>query len=107
MAQLLSLKHNVHEVCGRAVVRVQADIDKEIFDYFFHHVLGYSHGSRQALITFFFQSLYEEFQRQGIQKVWNEENETNGKLLEIINRLNFNESKPKKHESRRVRKSTV
>jgi len=100
MSQLLSLKHNLHEVCGKAVDRVQADISREVYDYFFLHVLGHVHGSRQALIIFFFQQLYEEFQAQGIPQVWDEELETSGKLLEIINRLNFKDQKPKKKKTK-------
>src|SRR6266576_4952068 len=94
MTELTGITHNVHEVCGKQVVRVQADIDKEIYDYFFRHVIAYSYGSRQALITFFFQRLYEECQKQGVAKVWDEEN--GAKLTEILNRLNFNAPKNKK-----------
>ena len=86
---LPNFKHNVHKVCGRNVVRVQADIDKEIYDYFFLHVIAYCHGARQSLITFFFQRLYEACQQEGIKAVWDESNDE--KLLAILNNLNFNE----------------
>jgi hypothetical protein len=68
-------------------VRVQADIDKEIYDYLFNHVIAFSHGSRQAMITWFFQKFYEECQRQGLAKVWDEDN--GDKLTKILNNLNF------------------
>jgi hypothetical protein len=77
----------VHKVCGKDVVRVQADIDKEIYDYFFHHVIAYSYGTRQAVIAFFFQRLYEACKEADIPKVWDPENST--KFLEILNNLNF------------------
>jgi len=97
VTDLNGITHNVHEVCGKQVVRVQADIDKNIYDYFFRHVIAYSHGSRQALITFFFQRFYDECKKQGIAMVWDEDNGT--KLTEILNRLNFNAPKPKKVKS--------
>jgi hypothetical protein len=76
-------------VCGQEVVRVQADIDKKIYDYFFHHLVAYTHGARQAMITFFFQRLYEECQLRGIPEVWDE---SNHKILkEILNNLNFDQ----------------
>jgi hypothetical protein len=84
---LNNIKHNVHDVEGRPVVRVQADIDKEIYDYFFHNVIAYTHGSRQAMITWFFQCFYEECLRRGIQKVWDEDN--GEKLVGILNNMNF------------------
>lgn len=92
--ELQNLKHNVHEVAGKEVIRVQADIDKKVFDYFFMHVIAYTHGARQAIITFFFQRLYEECKDQGIPEVWDEENSQ--KVLEILNRLNFNEPRTRK-----------
>ena len=92
--ELLHLKYNVHEVFGQEVVRVHGDIDKKVYDYFFMHVIAYTHGARQALITFFFQRLYEQCQDEGIPAVWDEE--SGPKILSILNRLNFNETKPKK-----------
>lgn len=92
--EIQHFKHNVHEVCGKRIVKVQADIDKNIYDYFFMHVIAYSYGARQAIITFFFQRLYEECMDQKIPAVWDEEN--GQKVLAILNRLNFNEPKPKK-----------
>lgn len=94
--ELLHLKHNVHEVCGKAVVRVHGDIDKNVYDYLFMHVIAYTHGARQSLITFFFQRLYEACQDEGISAVWDEE--SGPKILAILNRMNFNESKPKKNK---------
>ena len=95
--ELLHLKHNVHEVCGQEVIRVQADIDKKIYDYFFMHVVAYTHGARQAMITFFFQRFYEECVAQGIKPVWDENN--GPVIVEILNRLNFKAPKPKKPKS--------
>lgn len=86
--QLQHLKHNVHEVCGKDTAIVQGHIDRHIYDYFFRHVIAYSHGSRQAIITFFFQRLYEECREEGIPEVWDEENAQ--RVLEVLNRLNFN-----------------
>jgi hypothetical protein len=85
--ELLNLKHNVHEVCGQAVVRVHGDIDKKVYDYFFMHVIAYTHGARQSLITFFFQRLYEACLDEGIPPVWDEE--SGPKILALLNRLNF------------------
>jgi hypothetical protein len=85
--ELHHLKHNVHSVCGQDVVRVQADLDKKIYDYFFRHLVAYTHGARQTIINFMFQRLYEECQARGIPEVWDE---GNGELLtKILNNLNF------------------
>lgn len=91
------ITHNVHEVCGKEVIRVQAEIDRNIYDYFFRHVLAYSHGSRQAMITFFFQRLYEECLAEKIPCRWDEE--FADKVVNMLNRLNFKASKPKKVKS--------
>lgn len=87
MATLENLKHNVHRKCGKDVVKVQADIDKEIYDYIFHHVIAYTYGSRQCIIAFFFQRLYEHCLKIGIPKVWDDD--TSKKFLEELNKLNF------------------
>lgn len=90
--RLENLKHNVHKVAGQEVVRVQADIDKKVYDYLFLHVIAYTHGARQCLITFFFQRLYEACLDAGIPPVWDEDSAK--KLLEILNRLNFDGLRP-------------
>lgn len=90
--QLHSFKHNVHEYCGTNVARVQADLDLKVFQYFFFHVIAHEHGSRQNLINFFFQRLYEECQNQNLPAVWDED--SGAKLLTILNNLNFNGTKP-------------
>ena len=87
MSNLENLKHNVHRKCGKDVVKVQADIDKEIYDYIFHHVIAYTYGSRQCIIAFFFQRLYEHCLKIGIPKVWDDD--TSKKFLETLNNLNF------------------
>lgn len=88
--RLNAITHNVHEACGTNVERVQGDIDRDIFEYFFHHVICFNHGSRQALINFFFQRLFEEcYDELKIPRVWDEDN--GQKLVEILNRLNFKE----------------
>lgn len=86
-----NLKHNVHGSAAY-VMRVQADIDRTVYDYLFNHIAAYNHGARQNLTTFFFQRLYEECQRLGIPRVWDETSEA--KLVEVLNRLNFAELKP-------------
>ena len=86
--ELQHLKHNVHEVAGKEVVRVQANLDKKVYDYFFRHLCAYTHGARQAIINFILQRLYEECQARGIPAVWDEES---GEVLrKILNELNFN-----------------
>ena len=85
--ELLHLRHNVHDVCGTEVVRIHADMSKEIYDYLFMHVIAYTHGARQAIITFFFQRFYEECIEQGIKPVWDEEN--GPRIVAILNRMNF------------------
>jgi hypothetical protein len=87
--RLNAINHNIHEACGTRVDRVQADLDSDIYDYFFHHVLCSIHGSRQALINFFFQKLFDECQEQGIPRVWNDEDLMGQKIVDIVNRLNF------------------
>jgi hypothetical protein len=86
---LQNLKQNVHEHCGVNVNRVQGDIDRNVWNYFFLHVIAYTHGSRQVIINFFFQRLYEQCLIEGIPPVWDEGSAD--KLLEILNRLNFDE----------------
>jgi hypothetical protein len=85
--KLNAINHNVHEKCGEAVERVQGDIDRDVYDYFFRHVICYTHGSRQALINFFFQRFFEECQELGLPRVWDENNHF--VIVEILNRLNF------------------
>jgi hypothetical protein len=87
-SQLQHLKHNVHEVAGKEVVRVQADIDRKVYDYFFRHTVAYTHGACQAFITYFFQRLYEECIARGIPEVWDEESGERIRL--ILNEMNFN-----------------
>lgn len=89
--KLNSITHNVHEQAVR-VERVQGDIDSFVYDYFFKHVVCFTHGSRQALINFFFQRLYEECIELDIPRVWDEEN--GPKIVEILNRLNFKDITP-------------
>jgi hypothetical protein len=102
MTKLNSITHNVHEQCGDKVQRVQADVNRDIYDYFFHHVIAYTHNSRQSIINFFFQRFYEECISRGIQPIWDE---TNGdKLVEILNQINFNgnqQSEPKRRTNKR------
>lgn len=86
--QLNNFKHNVHESAGKYVARVQGDIDREIYAYFFHHLVPWGFGARQAIINFFFQRLYEECLERGIPPVWNETSEQT--LLDILNNINFN-----------------
>lgn len=85
--EILGLKHNVHEICGKHVVRVHGDIDRDIYDYFFMHVIAYTHGARQSLITFFFQRLYEACINEGIAAVWDENNAP--RIIALLNRMNF------------------
>lgn len=91
--KLNSITHNVHEKAVK-VERVQGDIDSFVSDYFFKHVICFTHGSRQAIINFCFQRLFEECQELGIPRVWDEDN--GPKIVEILNRLNFKEQP--KHE---------
>ena len=104
MTQLNAINHNVHQECVK-VERVNADVNHEVYDYFFRHVIAYTHGSRQALVTFFFQRLYEECQAQGIPKVWDENNAA--KLTEIVNRLNFTPMPEPKVKNERKRKPNI
>jgi len=98
MTEINGIKHNVHEHCGKEVIRVQADIDRNIYDFFFRHVIPYSHGSRQAIITFFFQRFYEQCVKEGIEPRWDEEYDK--KVIDILNRLNFNDPrKPRTKKS--------
>lgn len=94
--ELLHLRHNVHDVCGTEVVRIHADMDKKIYDYFFMHVIAYTHGARQTIINFFFQRFYEACQDEGIPAVWDEEN--GPKIVALLNRMNFNEPKTRKNK---------
>lgn len=97
--KLNSITHNVHEKAVK-VERVQGDLDSFVYDYFFKHVICWTHGSRQALINFFFQRLFEECQELEIPRVWDEDN--GPKIVEILNRLNFKEH----HEQRPAQRPT-
>jgi hypothetical protein len=109
MTELKSLTHNVHEHCGTRVVRVQGDIDLDVASYFFNHVIPFKHGARKGFINFFFQRLYEACKEQGIPPVWDENSER--RLLELLNRLNFDKTvvveveKPRRKS--KTKKSTV
>ncbi len=74
---------------GEPVVHITGYLKQEVYDYFFKHVIAYNRGVKVALISFFFQRLYEEFQAREIPAVWDEEN--NERVLQILNQLNFNE----------------
>lgn len=89
--QLPNFKYNVHEESGKDTIRVQAQLDRKVYDYFFLRLIPYEHGARQAIINFFFECLYVECQNQRIPPVWDEE--SGPKLHAIINRLNFNEQR--------------
>jgi hypothetical protein len=90
MTQLESITHNVHEGCGTKVMRVQGDIDRDIYDYFFNHIIPYRHGARQAMINFFFQRFFEACAETGIARVYDPDDDEGKKLVEVLNRLNFN-----------------
>lgn len=96
--KLNSITHNVHEQAVR-FERVQGDLDSFVYDYFFKHVICFTHGSRQALINFFFQRLYEECIELDIQRVWDEDN--GPKIVEILNRLNFKDRNEQRQPSQR------
>lgn len=83
--ELLSLGH--HE--DVEVTRVQADIDKVIFDYLFTNVVPHVYGSRQAIIHFFFKRLYKACLDAGIPPHWDDEGER--KFVDLLKQLNFNE----------------
>jgi hypothetical protein len=104
MTTLESITHNVYEDCGTQVERVQGDIDRDVYNYFWRHVIAFTHGSQQAIVNFMIQRLYEACREAGIQKVWDEDN--NKKLVDILNRLNFNttevEQKPKPRKRNKV-----
>jgi hypothetical protein len=102
--KLNAITHNVHEAATK-VERVQGDIDSYVYDYFFKHVICWTHGSRQAIINFMFQRLFEECQELGIPRVWDEEN--GPKIVEILNRLNFkeHEQRPRPTRTRRTHTS--
>ena len=88
--KLKNITDNVHENCGEAVKRIQADMDSEVYKFFFHHILAGNHGSRQAMINFFFQRVYEECIVRGIRPVW-EDVDTNGqRVVDILNQMTFN-----------------
>lgn len=68
-----------NEISGR--------IDSKVFNYFFRQVIPGERGPRQALICFFFQRLFEACVKEGIEPVWDEENEA--KVNAVLQRLNF------------------
>ena len=75
-------------VAGKEVVRVQADLDKKVYDYFFVTFAHIPTVQGKLLLIFILQRLYEECQSRGIPAVWDEES---GEVLrKILNELNFN-----------------
>lgn len=77
------------------MVRVGGYIDRKVYDYFFHHVLGYHHGAIQELIAWFFENLYAECIRQGIPPVWDEVTEPI--IIDVIKSINFRKPDGPKH----------
>lgn len=69
-------------VCGR--------IDRNIFNYFFKHVLPGDRGPRQAIIATLFQRFYEACLTEGIAPGWNPDESNERRVNEILQRLNFN-----------------
>lgn len=78
---------NPDAACGQSVERVQANIDRKIFNYFFRHVLAGDRGNRQALISTFFQKFYAACVAAGIAQTYDPDNES--KLITVLGRLNF------------------
>lgn len=76
---------------GSQDCRVQANLDGEVFRYFFRGVFAGDRGPRATLICLFFQALYEECRNAGIPDTWDEDSER--RVAEIMSRLNFNEPK--------------
>jgi hypothetical protein len=81
--------------------RVMADLDAQVWDYFFKGVFPGTKGPRQALICTFFQRFYEACQKENIVPIWDVDNES--KVAGVLARLNFNspvempkESKPRR-----------
>jgi len=99
MTTLTSITHNVYEDCGTKVERVQGDIDRDVYAYFWRHVIAFTHGSQQAIVNFMIQRFYEACVDAGIQKVWDEDNAE--KLLTILNQMNFNPPTPKPSRKRK------
>lgn len=67
--------------------RVQANLDEDVYNYFFRHVFAGDRGVKQAVINQTFKALYEECQRAGIPAEWSPENQQH--VADILNRINF------------------
>lgn len=68
--------------------RVMADLDKDVWDYFFKGVFPGTKGPRQAMICTFFLKFYEACQKENIVPIWDVDNES--KVAAVLQRLNFN-----------------
>lgn len=69
--------------------RVQADIAKPVWTYFFRGIFRGDPGVRTALIAYFFEQLYQECLKHPEldPNTWDESNEQ--RIAEILYRLNF------------------
>lgn len=84
--------------------RVMADLDANVWNYFFKGVFPGTKGPRQAMICTFFLKFYEACQKEGIVPLWDVDNEE--KVGAILRQLNFNPPVEIPKESKRGRKKT-
>jgi hypothetical protein len=95
ITKLNAIDHNVYEGCkleDGTAKRVQANTATDVYNYFFRHVLIGNHGCVQAMVNFFFQRLFEECITQGIPPVWPDDDPNGKRIVEILNRLNFEDN---------------
>jgi hypothetical protein len=68
--------------------RININIEPRAFVFFFRGCLAGDRGAAGALTNTFFTKLHEACVAEGVSPTWDPDN--NGKLIDILNRLNFN-----------------
>lgn len=79
---------------------VQTRLPDNVFNYFFLEAFAGEHGLRFAIVSIFFQALYEECQKRGIPARWEPDNIS--QLAEILSNLNFSCPTTKPKSTRRA-----
>ena len=89
----------------RRVGRVMADIDEDVFNYFFNaegpSVFTKTRGARQALVAQFFKKLHEQCLAEGVPPRWEPDNES--RVQAMMDRMSLAKPKVTKPRTKKVK----
>lgn len=67
--------------------RINADLDRACYDYFFRGIFAGEVGPKQAMVCTFFAAIHQACLTEGISPVWDQENEQ--RVATVLSRINF------------------